>query len=173
MRYLSIAAVALMIGCASTNTVDNNPQTSSYSASTSASNNVQQFEWLYPVPGNSVVVLTQNGDRLGDFAPRSAPYSENEKPAFTTWLPGRGGVAEDGRLVTGVKVIGWNEPTLTHVRAYALVAPTNAVNLHDERTLEVRPLGDYVMHRNESATIAELSQFGVTPLIVKASSSDR
>lgn len=158
MRYLRLAAVILLISC--TTTSNTNQKTSAPNARIEST-----------VPGESVIIFNHSGDRLGAFTPRSSPYSENEQPSFIAWLAGNGGKTEDGRAVPAVKFIGWNDGTWTHVRAFALVARAGQQNVHNEKDLESRPLGEYVMHKVESAPIAEMSRYGVTPFIVKAGES--
>jgi hypothetical protein len=163
MRYLRLAAViifvAAFISCTTTNTSNDTTQQKTHA----------RIESI--VPGESIVVLNHLGERLGAFTPRSAPYNETDGPAFIAWLAGNGGTAEDGRAVPAVKFIGWNEGQWTHVRAFALVAKPGAKNVHNEKDLESRPLGEYVMHKVESAPVSEMARYGVPPLIVKAGES--
>lgn len=155
MRYLKLAAVVLIVAC-NTTKPSNDKTLTGPPAEIPFSN------------GDAIVVMNSTGERIvGGFTPRSAPYGEHDGPSVIAWLPGQGGTAENGRAVPGVKFIGWNDGDWTHVRAFALVAKPGATDLHNEKTLESRPLGEYVMHRAESAPVAEMSRFGVTPFIVK------
>jgi len=158
MRYLTLAALALMAACSTTTTTTTSDKTAAP---------LTAVPTAEPGEGNSVLVLTQAGSQLGTLAAQTPQFS-SEAPGMIAWLPGSGGIDEQGRAVPGVKFVAWNEGGWTHVRAYALVAQPGETNLHNTNVLESRMLGEYVMHYAESAAVAELARYGVTPLIVKA-----
>jgi len=154
MRYLTFAALVLMAACTTTRT-------------TTTADNTMAFATYEPGEGDSVVVLTQTGSQIGELAAQLPQYS-SEAPGLIAWLPGSGGIDEQGRAVPGVKFIAWNEGGWTHVRAFALVAQPGETNLRNTGAFESRMIGEYLMHASESAAVADLARYGVTPLIVKA-----
>lgn len=119
----------------------------------------------------AMVAVSSEGEEIGRFTAPWRPYGwSGHNPAVTHFFtPQTAGRTEDGRIVVGVSVIGWEEERGARVVSYVLVPKDRERNEFTSEKEAVEPIEvDSRWIRYERPTeIQAISDFGVPAVTVE------
>ena len=100
--------------------------------------------------------------------PQHSRFPEGMEPAITVWLDeSSAGKTAAGDTVSGFRFVSWREDEAVRVRVFAL---TNARGYtKSPSALKSVAVGDYTVATGDEIQVAQMSQFGVTPMTLRVS----
>jgi hypothetical protein len=111
---------------------------------------------------DATVVLTVQG-RATSFVPRDRPYTQGGPSAGFHVAEDAGAHTADGRIISGIEVIGWHEGDAIRVLVFALVPREGEPNRYttDGKVLARVDAGTYLLIPGHAQALDELSALGV------------